>query len=293
MATGRRSLRMSALIVAVAALAPGSVLAGEGDAQDRGGAPEVDTQDSILTPEQAAQYALKLERAADIAAALQGSGRGGGGKGKPGSGPSPYIAEPVWDPDEAHALDTRPRQQAKWFWCGPAAAQVVINWSRGYFFSNLNGENATTNWRKQSTLAAWMGTNEQTGTWGGTLASTLNRSDAVLKPTSSWVYSYAQAGTRAEFFGKVVTDIWSYEMPIVAGTAPHLPGADDWLVSWPNVTNAHHYVVVSGYDGLDHASAKVVYDDSAGGYNGGTGKFQNSYVTMWKVIQANQGRVIW
>lgn len=295
MATRRRVLRMSALIVAAAMLAPGSVLAGEGDGSlEGGGAPQIDTQDSILTPEQAAAYATKLERVADISAALKGSaGKGGGMKGKPGSGPSPQIAEPAWDPAQSVVLDTRPRQQAKWFWCGPAAAQVVINWSRGIFSDNRNGENATTNWKKQSTLAAWMGTNDTNGTWGGALAAALNRDDAVLEPSPSWIYSYAPAGTKAEFFTKVLTDIWSYRMPIVAGTAPHLPGATEWLVSWPNVTNAHHYVVVSGYEGLEIANAIVVYDDSSAGYSGGTGKYRTPFETMWSVIQANQGRVIW
>jgi hypothetical protein len=144
----------------------------------------------VLTPTQAANFALKEATVAEIAAALAG----GGGRGSDG-GITTQAAEDPWDPPVRAGVDARARQQAKWFWCGPAAGQVVINWSRGYFFDNLNGENASTNWRKQSTLAGWMGTNDQTGTWGGSLAAALNRSDAVLKPVSTWVYSYRDTGT--------------------------------------------------------------------------------------------------
>jgi hypothetical protein len=250
----------------------------------------VDTEDSVLTPVQAADFAIKEARAADIEAALRGAGGSGGGS---GPGITPQIAEDPWNPPSSSGVDARPRQQAKWFWCGPAAGQVVINWSRGYFFDNLNGENAATNWRKQSTLATWMGTNDQTGTWGGNLAAALNRNDAVLKPVSTWVYSYRDAGNLADFHGKVVTDVWAYRMPLVAGVAPHPHRSAVWLPSWDNETNAHHYVVVSGYSGLDPQAGLVTYMDSAKSFNGGTGRFEVLTSTMWRVIEANQGRVIW
>jgi hypothetical protein len=288
MADRRRLLQASLLAAAVATLQPALVLGGGGGDRERGGAPKVDTEDSVLTPTEAANFATKEARLADIKAALSSARRGGWS-----GGIAPQIAEDPWDPPASAAVDARARQQAKWFWCGPAAAQVVINWSRGYFFNNLNGENAATNWRKQSTLASWMGTNDQTGTWGGNLAAALNRNDAVLKPVSTWVYSYRDAGTLADFHTKVVTDVWAYQMPLVAGVAPHLPRTASWLPSWPRETNAHHYIVISAYEGLHPDDGFVDYLDSARNYNGDTGKFQVLAETMWQVIEANQGKVIW
>lgn len=287
MADRRRLVQASLLAAAVAMLQPALVLGGGGGDRGRGGAPRVDTEDSVLTPTQAANLAIKEATAAEIEAALAGAGGGSSG------GISPQIAEDPWDPPSSAEVDARARQQAKWFWCGPAAGQVVINWSRGYFYNNLNGENASTNWRKQSTLAAWMGTNDQTGTWGGSLAAALNRSDAVLKPVSNWVYSYRDAGTLSDFHGKVVTDVWAYRMPLVAGVAPHPHRSAVWLPSWPRETNAHHYIVISGYEGLDPSIGFLDYVDSAAGYNGDTGKYQVLATTMWRVIDANQGKVIW
>ena len=291
MADRRRLLQASLLAVAAATLQPGAVLGGGGGDRDRGGAPRVDTEDSVLTPTQAAGFAGKEAVAAEITAALAGATGAVAGGG--GGGLAAQIAEDVWDPPSSATVDARPRQQVKWFWCGPAAGQVVINWSRGYFSDNLNGENAITNWRKQSTLAAWMGTNDQFGTWGGNLAATLNRNDAVLKPVSTWVYSYRDAGTLVDFHSKVVTDVWAYRMPLVAGVAPHPHRSAVWLPSWQNETNAHHYIVISAYDGLDPETGFVDYLDSARGYNGATGRFEVLASTMWLVTEANQGKVIW
>jgi hypothetical protein len=276
-------MHASAVLLVLATLQPAAVAAG-GGGQKSGdsGAPDIDQQDSVVTAEQAANFAIKEQQAVDLFASggvhtdmpcPDGCGEGG--------------------PPTTFVLDTRPRQQARWFWCGPAAGQVVINWSRGFFFNNLNGENAGSNWKKQSTLATWMGTNDQVGTSGANLAATLNRADAVRKPVSTWLYEYRDSGTIDELWTKVVTDIYVYEMPLVMGVAPHLPGSSFSLVSWPNTTNAHHYIVISGYDGTSAATALVTYNDSASGYNGTTGAFQDTFVTMWHVNQDNQGKVIW
>ena len=293
----RRRLASGALVVLViGAVMPAHALAGGAvTRQGGGGAPDVDSEDSILTREQAADFAIKEELAAQVSEMLRGKATGGTSAGKKatsnivcpdgcgGGGTQPTTI----------MLETRPRQQAKWFWCGPAVGQVVINFTRGYFAGNLNGENADTNFLKQSTLAGWMGTNDRSGTSGPILANVLNRSDTVLKPVSQWWYAYKDSGTKAELFDKILTDIYVYRMPLVMGVAPHLPNSAFQLASWPNETNAHHYIVLSGYSGLSPATAVITYDDSASGYNGGTGKYTDSFVTIWNVNRNNQAKVIW
>lgn len=290
----RRFLRGSVLLVlCLAGLQPAAALAGGGDTKAAaGGAPEVDTEDSVLTAEEAANFALKEAVAADIEVALTGTSPRSGG-------PATYVACPDGcggsgtTPPVTKVLDVRPRQQYKWFWCGPAAGQVVVNWSRGFFFDALGGESLTTNFKKQSTLASWMGTNDDSGTWGGALATALNRADAVLKPFATWLYAYKDSGSMLELHGKVVTDVAQYEMPVVIGVAPHLPGAKYFLASWKNTTNAHHYIVLIGYSGLIPSTALITYVDSSKGFNGGTGKYEDSFPTIWNVNEYNQGKVIW
>ena len=289
----QRVLRGSLLLVlGLAVLQPAAALADGGARRSGGGAPDVDTEDSVLTAEQAANFAVKEALAADIEVLLAGSTPRGGDvttnmpcpDGCGGSGDAPPFTK---------VLDARPRQQYKWYWCGPAAGQVVINWSRNYFFDALGGESLATNFKKQSTLASWMGTNDDSGTWGGALAAALNRVDAVLKPVVTWLYAYKDAGSMLELHTKIVTDVVDYEMPVVAGVAPHLPGARYYLASWKNVTNAHHYIVFIGYSGLIPSTAFITYVDSSKGFNGGTGKYEDSFTTIWNVNHDNQGKVIW
>ena len=63
--------------------------------------------------------------------------------------------------------------------------------------------------------------------------------------------------------------------------------------SWKNVTNAHHYIVFIGYSGLIPSTAFFTYVDSSKGFKGGTGKYEDSFTTIWNVNHDNQGKVIW
>jgi hypothetical protein len=281
------------LLLCLAALQPGAALAGERAMKaGAGGAPEVDTEDSVLTAEEAANFARKEAAAAEMEAVLLGSSPSAGRAttyvvcpdGCGGTGTAPPVHK---------VLDVRPRQQYKWYWCGPAAGQVVVNWSRGYFFDALGGETLLTNFKKQSTLASWMGTNDDSGTWGSALAAALNRVDAVLKPFATWLYAYKDSGSLLELHTKIVTDVGQYGMPLVIGVAPHLPGVKYFLTSWKNTTNAHHYIVLTGYNGLIPSTALITYVDSSKGFNGGTGRYEDPFVTIWNVNDDNQGKVIW
>jgi Peptidase_C39 like family len=302
MSRRRGLLRGSVLLLCLSALQPMTALAGGGpDKAGVGGAPANDTQDSVFTPEDAAKYAQKVAAAATVEDYLLASATSGGSTtASKGSGATPYIICPdgcggTGDaPPVEKVLATKPRQQSTWYWCGPASGQVVINWSRGYTSSSLDGDSSTSNYKKQSTLASLMGTNSTSGTGGAALATTLNRDDTVDPPTADWIYSYVDSGTMLDLHTKIVTDVAEYGMPLVAGVAPHVSGSPYALSSWGNYSgNAHHYIVLSGYSGLIPSSALITYDDSSKGYSGGTGKFEDPMTTIWNVNKNNKAKIIW
>lgn len=264
------------------------------------GQPADDDELSVLTPAQAAFMRLKLDMAAAIPRVSSANAKGSASR-------TPTVAcefDPCDDsgpwpeegPPASKTLLTKARQQINNYYCGPASGQVVINWTRGIVNGNNDGEDPTTNWRKQSKIAEWMRTTTA-GTGGANLAIGLNHPNAVLKPDPKWIYSYANTGSPQEFHNKVVTDIAAWDMPLILATAPHLSGAGIYyLESWPNVApGAHHWIVIRGYDGLWGSPAPTIkYQDSAGRYGGGTGSYDDLSSVVWKVNQWNQGgHIIW
>ncbi len=308
---GARGLGRAVGLVVVAALLPGPILAagpvGTGGVVLGAGQPDNDTQLSVLTPAQAAFMQRKLDLANSLSTFRPTSGKAST------SGTQRYVCEhdPCEDqpwfppppgqsgssgPPASKLLLTKARQQNNNYFCGPASGQVVINWSRGIINGNNDGENATTNWRKQSKVAEWMKTTTA-GTGGANLATGLNHPQAVLKPAPEWIYAYVNTGSPQEFHNKVVTDIAAWEMPLVLATAPHISGAgQNFLESWPNVApGAHHWIVIRGYSGLWASPSPIIrYQDSSAGYGGATGAYDDYSSVMWQVNDWNQGgHIIW
>jgi hypothetical protein len=289
---------IAGLVAAV--LLPGLTVAA-GPVHIANGEPDGDVQLSVLSPAEAAFMQKKLAMAAAVH-----FGRAAAVKPAPGSVAMYYCEyEPCEDhptfpapppppaPSIAKTLGTKARQQNNYYFCGPASGQVVVNWTRGITSGNNDGEDPTTNWKRQSKIAEWMHTTTA-GTGGANLAVGLNNPNGVVKPTSDWIYAYAEIGTTQEFWSKVVTDIDGYAMPLVLATAPHLTGAGSfYLESWPNVApGAHHWIVVRGYDGT--AGQILKYQDSSGAFGGATGAFDDSLAVMWQVSVWNQGgHVVW
>jgi hypothetical protein len=300
-------------MVAAALTAPGGA-SGAGPVRFADGEPANDTQLSVLTPAQQAFMARKQALANAVgtggSAAASGGGLiapvvcfvdpcGGGPKPTlpPTPAPTPTPTGPPPAPPVAKTLATRARQQNNWYYCGPASGQVVINWSRGIISGNNDGEDLTTNWRRQSKIAEWMGTTTA-GTGGASLAIGLNNPNAVAKPTADWIYAYADNGTALQLYQKIVTDVATFAMPLVLATAPHISGAGVYfLESWPTVAaGAHHWIVLRGYDGAwgDPNAISIKYQDSSAGYGGGTGAFDDSLAVIWQVSKWNQGgHVVW
>jgi len=287
---------LAALLVQGLAFAAGPVRFANGE-------PDNDTQLSELTPAEAAFVQKKLAMAAATATTGTPTIRSGNKLAPmyacefdPCEDPTPPSWPPPGGPSPAKTLATRARQQNNYYFCGPASGQVVINWTRGISSTSTNGEDLSTNWRRQSKIATWMNTTSL-GTGGASLAAGLNNSNGVVKPTADWVYTYADNGTMQAFFNKILTDIDGFGMPLVLATAPHMANAGvDYLESWPReYPGAHHWIVVRGYDGLWGApSILIKYQDSSAGFGGATGSFDDSLSVVYQVSKANQGgHVVW
>ena len=312
----KRCAFIGAVVAVVATASLPAFAIGAGPVRFADGEPADDSKLSVLTPAETAFVQRKLTLAAQIGTGGRAPAQSSAGAAPipcefdpcefawptrppsaPPTTPTPTTAPPPPAPPTAKTLATRARQQNNYYFCGPASGQVVINWSRGIINGNNDGEDATTNWRRQSKVAEWMGTTTA-GTGGANLASGLNNPSAVLKPTSDWVYIYADNGTTQALYQKIVTDVAVYGMPLVLATAPHISGAGVYyLESWPKVAaGAHHWIVLRGYDGAwgNPSAISIKYQDSSAGYGGATGAFDDSLAVIWQVSKWNQGgHVVW
>jgi hypothetical protein len=251
---------------------------------------EVDRTTTTKSPEQQARVNAKLDRAAQVAASVGDAARLAGSS-KEGTFLVPGGEQ--WPP-LSRILPTNFRQQKTSYWCGPASAQVAINYSRGYFYTQKGGENPDTNYRLQSEIAAWANTTASSGTSGANLENALNRPKAILKPTSDWIYIFSGHGDLDAFHNMVVTDIAEYGMPLISLVRPNEPGKAHRLSSWDGpAIHAGHWILLRGYSGLNPDSSAIFYDDSSEGYQGGTGAFSDPALTMWKVSHYHSDMIIW
>jgi len=265
----------------IALALPTAVLAGKPERGAVAGQLEVDRTTTIKTAEQQAWADAKTDLATDVAASMAGDG-------------AELTAYRMAAPPSTRILETRFRQQKTSYWCGPASAQVAINLSRGYFFAKKGGEDPDTNFRLQSEIADWANTTASHGTSGANLENALNKPKAVLKPTADWIYIFAGTGDLDRFHTKVVTDVHGYGMPLISLVRPNEPGKEYHLSSWqgPEI-HAGHWIVLRGYSGLNASNATIYYNDSSEGYQGGTGAYADTALTMWKVSHYHSDMIIW
>lgn len=192
-------------------------------------------------------------------------------------------------------LPTRARQQTTDYNCGPAVAQVIINYTRGISSSGLDGARRSTNWATQATIERWMGTSIY-GTGAPGIREGLNHAGGLRKPFREWSYSVERTGGPVAFHDKVVTDIAIYEMPLAMAINPHMARVGIFhLASWPDERpRARHWIAIRGYEGLSGSPFPIVhYSDSSGGYGGGTGNYWDLSVVLHDVNDRNRGRIVW
>jgi hypothetical protein len=267
--------------LSIALVLPTAVSAAEPESGAVSGQLDVDRTTTTKTTEQQSRANAKAQLAAQVAA-YQPDGGGA------------FAMNRYSGPPPMRILATNFRQQKTSYWCGPASAQVAINLSRGYFFAQKGGENPDTNYRLQSEIAAWAGTTASNGTSGANLESALNRPKAVLKPSPDWIYIFAHTGDLDAFHNKVVTDVAAAGMPLISLVRPNEPGKDYRLSSWQgSPIHAGHWIVLRGYGGLNASTATIYYNDSSEGYQGGTGAYADTALTMWKVSHYHSDMIIW
>lgn len=197
---------------------------------------------------------------------------------------------------DSKVLETQPRQQSTDYNCGPAVAQVIINYTRGLSSSSLDGVSTETNWTSQSTLGRWMGTTVLYGTGAPGVTRALNVSGGLRKPFAAWSYATERTGTAKNLHDKVVTDIAVYDMPLAIAVNPHMAKVGiHQLASWPDERPlARHWIVIRGYEGLWGSPSPLIhYSDSSAGYGGGTGNYWDLSEVLHETNQRNYGRIVW
>jgi hypothetical protein len=213
-------------------------------------------------------------------------------------------------PPDSEILPLYARRQINDDNCGPASGQVVINYTRDYFYTNTTNagaEDTSINWKKQSRIATWMGT-DSTGTSGWQIRNGLMHTDSngvlngIDPPAGFPGYHYEVLGEGAadgaEFHSWIVTDVGQWHMPIVPDLKPHKADAAYFLPTWPGeFPSAVHWVAIGGYDGFwDGTTGPTVwYTESSGWVDNHykVGYWPTSALTMWKVTQYLTSRAVW
>lgn len=187
-------------------------------------------------------------------------------------------------------LSTWYRHQAKSYYCGPAAVQVISNHA-------WNMPSGTNKYGQQTISDTWTHTDAdgQTYVWRERLG--LNGSTAGRYP---WPYAEEYVSSGAEWHNYVVVDATDWGMPSVALVAPHDPGFRYYLTSWPTAIYAGHYIVTRGWLYLwDGTRTPIVYyNDGSAGYGGSDGQFSDPAYDIYKTIKKSheghsEGWIVW
>jgi hypothetical protein len=183
-------------------------------------------------------------------------------------------------------VSTIPRNADTNYYCGPAAIQVVSDYSWGVYKKY-----------PQSTLASMAGTTPSNGT--GITAERNVLQWAISGSPKNWFYYVVAQPTDGSYFSILLqSDVIYDAMPIVMNLTPWAwdpsIGQYRYLVNWRNYESVDgHYVVGSGvYGGWDGtAGPELRFDDSAGGAL--TGSFWDSQYNTYYLISHWYNYIIW
>ncbi len=299
-------LLAAALVVAMTTPVLAARPAASSDPTIVGGGPAPDEPWIPPTEEEQAILDAKLAMAHDIAAATTLSGKGGASQQSFCAAAGLRTAATtscVYVPS-SHALPTYARQQATDWYCGPATAQVIINYSRGYFSSNVSGTSTTTNYRTQAAIAkALIWWNSSLGRWENT--DTIKSTNAYMlkaglnslaRLPSGFGYGVWYPASGSDWHSMVITDTYQWKMPF--GTPVKMTSSSRRLSSWKPLygsTVVTHWIPIRGYrgfwDGSD--SAQVYFNDSSAYQGGGTGSYVDSSLKVYTLNQSHTRRVVW
>ena len=193
-------------------------------------------------------------------------------------------------------LPVAARDQVKWYYCGPAAGQVIAN----YAWAVSTQANKYT----QGKLAEWMQTDINIATNAYALQTGLEKgtSGAPRRPAGwAWVVSEVRDtnnnNTSAdELQAMVQANVSDAKMPLAISVKPHHPDSNYHLNSWPDpIESGGHWIAAYGWysywTGTDFA--RIYYTDSSGDEGGSTGKFWNSTKSMNALIAEHTKRIVW
>jgi hypothetical protein len=183
-------------------------------------------------------------------------------------------------------VSTTPRNADTTYYCGPAAIQVVSDYSWSAYRRT-----------PQSTFASQAGTTLKYGT--GITAERNVLQNAINGSPKGWFYYAVEQPTNGQVFSSLLQEDVTYEgMPIIMNLTPwawdqsthqyHL------LTNWWNYQSfIGHYVVGSGINGYwDGTQGPTLrFDDSAGGAI--TGSFWDTQYDTYYLISHWHNYIIW
>lgn len=186
-------------------------------------------------------------------------------------------------------LAVKPRQQEKWYYCGPAVVQIVSNYGwRMAAGSNKYSQTAISN--------NWTRTDVNGQTYLGDMITGMNRASRL---PSGFAYMQKHRPSFGDWHATIVSGTYNWRMPLAAGVNPHAPGAYYYIVSWPVEKVAAHYIELHGYKGFSgspNGSRLVKYSDTAGSYAAPgvrAGNFVDVSYDVYQTMLANSGNMIY
>lgn len=252
-----------------------------------------------LTPEQQAASDAKVAQAEAFAAQAVSSGSDLvslsciSPQGTTADGPAKPMAGCV---TPSGALSVEARDQIKSYYCGPAVAQVIANYS----WAMPSGSNKYS----QPTIASWMGTDTKFSTSAWDLVYGLERGTAgsPRRPANwAWVVTVLSDTDGDGVVGDQLHDYvrWNVsgsKMPLAFAVKPHDRNSRYHLSSWPNVVDSvGHWITGYGWYAFwtNSDTPRVYYTDSSKDEGGSTGKFWDPTRHIAALIMEHTQRFVW
>jgi hypothetical protein len=189
-----------------------------------------------------------------------------------------------------YLVGTWERRQTTSYYCGPAAIQVMADYT-------WNTGASTVKYTQKYISDHWT----HTGTAGTGAAAELNGANGVLvgSPRSSWPYWSDQPANGSEWASDFKTD-FVLGMPQIINLQPwwYSSSKGVWyrLIDWAgHKSTGGHWIVGNGMRGdWDGTSGPTIrFDDGSGDYGGGTGTYWDVQYDMWQLIYHHNDIVIW
>lgn len=193
-------------------------------------------------------------------------------------------------------LPVSARDQLRGHWCGPAAGQVIANYT---WAIALNANKYT-----QGQIAGWMQTDQNGGTSAFTMEDGLERATAgAPRRPAGWDWVVTNL-TDSDHDGTVGDQLHDFVRANVSGSKmalaipvlPHEAGGRFHLSSWPHpVESPGHWIAAYGWKGLFDGTnaAKLFYTDSSEDEGGATGKFWDPMRYIGGMIMDHTRRFVW